>query len=122
MKPTRADLILGGSVCLLAALLALALWLFSPRGMTAVIRVDNTEIARLDLTEDTELTVNGTHTVVIRDGRVWVESAPCRDQICAKHPPVSREGETIVCLPYALTVTVESEGAALPTPREEVTP
>lgn len=122
MKPTRADLILVGSVCLSAALIALALWLFAPRGMTAVIRVDGAEITRLSLSEDTELTVNGTHTVTIRDGEVWVTSAPCRDRICVEHPPISREGETIVCLPYTLTVTVESESDSPDTPVGEVTP
>lgn len=107
MKPSRADLILAGSVCLLAVLIGLCLWLFVPKGKVAVIRVDGDEVECLDLAEDTEITVNGTHKVIIRDGDVWVESAPCRDRICVKHQPISREGETIVCLPYALTVTVE---------------
>lgn len=122
MKPSRADLILAGSVCLLAVLIGLCLWLFVPKGNVAVVCVDGAEVLCLDLAEDTEITVNHTHKVVVRNGEVWVESAPCRDQVCVKHPPVSREGETVVCLPYAVTVTVESDRTPLEFLGGEVTP
>ena len=107
MKLKKADLILAGAVLLLAGLLALALWLFAPSGQVAVVRVNGTEIARIDLAEDGRTLVNGTHTVVVESGTLRVESAPCPDLVCVKHLPVSRAGETIVCLPYGLTVTVE---------------
>ncbi len=118
MKLKRADLILAGSVLFLALLIAFLLWLLVPVGKVAVVRVHGAEVVRLDLSEDREITVSGTHRVTVRNGEVWVESAPCRDQICVKHPAISREGETVVCLPYALTVTVEADDAFLP----EVTP
>ncbi len=107
MKLNKADLILAGAVLLLAGLLALALWLFVPTGQVAVVRVNGTEIARVDLGEDGRTLVNGTHTIVVENGAIRVESAPCPDLVCVKHLPVSRAGETIVCLPYGLTVTVE---------------
>ena len=107
MKLKKADLILVGATLLLAGLLALSLWLFVPAGRVAVVSVNRSEIARIDLSEDSRTLVNGTHTVVVEKGTVRVESAPCPDLICVRHLPVSRAGETIVCLPYALTVTVE---------------
>lgn len=107
MKMKRADFILVGSVILLALLLLLGMKCFSPQGQEAVVRVDGVEIMRLDMGEDQTVLVNGTHTVVVKDGAVLVTSAPCRNQICAEHPAIARVGETIVCLPYTLTVTVE---------------
>ena len=107
MKLLKADLILVGAVLLVAVLTLLGMWLFIPEGQVAVVRVNGTEIARMDMAEDGRTLVNETHTVVVENGSVFVESAPCPDLICVKHLPVSRLGETIVCLPYELTVTVE---------------
>ena len=102
-----ADLLLLGGVLAVAGLLALSLWLFVPKGEAAVVRMNGEIIAVLHVEENTTFAVGDTHLVVVHDRQVSVESAPCRDQICVNHPPISRDGETIVCLPYAITVTVE---------------
>ena len=44
--------------------------------------------------------------LVIRDGKAFMESATCPDGVCVSHRPISREGETIVCLPHKVVVTV----------------
>ena len=51
---------------------------------------------------------------VIQDGRVYMESASCPDGICVDHRPIFRDGESIVCLPnrVVVTVTVEADGNA----------
>ena len=46
--------------------------------------------------------------LVIRDGVALVESASCPDGICAAHKPISREGESIVCLPHRVVITVHT--------------
>ena len=46
--------------------------------------------------------------LVIRDGQAYVESATCPDGICAAHKPISREGESIVCLPHRVVITVRT--------------
>ena len=108
MKMKRADFILAGSVLLLAVALFLGIRWFSRGGDVAVVRLDGEEILRLDLSEEKTVTVDETHTIVVKDGAVAVTAAPCPDQICVRHPKIRREGETIVCLPYRLTVTVEA--------------
>ena len=45
--------------------------------------------------------------LVIKDGKAFVETATCRDGICAAHAPISREGESIVCLPHKVVITVK---------------
>jgi hypothetical protein len=35
-----------------------------------------------------------------------MEAADCRDQICVHHIPISGSGESIICLPHKLVVTV----------------
>ena len=42
----------------------------------------------------------------VADGVVRMEAADCRDQICVNHRPVSRGGESIICLPHRLVVEI----------------
>ena len=46
------------------------------------------------------------NVLVIKDGEAFVETATCPDGICAGHKPISREGESIVCLPHKVVITV----------------
>lgn len=46
--------------------------------------------------------------VVIKDGSVYVSDASCKNQVCVKHGPITRSGETIVCLPNRLVVRIEN--------------
>ena len=55
--------------------------------------------------DDGEGNVN---TVVIRGGRASVVDANCPDKLCEGMGSVSKAGETIVCLPHKLVVTVIS--------------
>ena len=44
--------------------------------------------------------------LVIKDGMALIETANCPDKICAAHRPISKDGETIVCLPHRLVIEV----------------
>ncbi len=107
MRFCRRDLYLIGGLMLLAAVVALLLYTLAPQGRVAVVTLDGDEVARLDLGHDNTTVVNGTHTVIVEAGSIRVTDAPCRDRICVHHAPVSRTGETIVCLPHSLVITVE---------------
>ena len=48
--------------------------------------------------------------VEIKDGEVSVTGASCRNQVCVRHSAISRSGESIVCLPNRLIVTIEGGG------------
>ena len=48
------------------------------------------------------------NVLVIRDGVAYVESASCPDGICAEHKPIRRDGESIVCLPNRVVITVDT--------------
>lgn len=45
--------------------------------------------------------------VRISGGKVTVSAASCRNQVCVKHSGISKTGESIVCLPNRLVVTIE---------------
>lgn len=54
------------------------------------------------------ITIDGrvTNTLQLEDGAAKMVSADCPDQICVHHKEVSRQGETIVCLPNRVVVEV----------------
>lgn len=47
--------------------------------------------------------------VVIKDGKVTISEANCRDQVCVKSHAISNNGDIIVCLPHKFTVEIYSK-------------
>ena len=52
--------------------------------------------------------IDESNTLVIKDEMADMIFADCPDQICVKHAPISNVGETIICLPNKVVVTIES--------------
>lgn len=83
---------------------------FKQVGDYAVVSVDGTEVARYPLDKELEtdiITVGGTNTLVIKEGKASVSSASCPDLICVNHREISNVGETIVCLPNKVVISIE---------------
>ena len=82
-----------------------------------VVTVDGVEYGRYPLHTDTAVEIrtgeNGEqrNLLVIQDGKAYVENASCPDGICAGHRPINKTGESIVCLPHKVVVTVKSAEA-----------
>ena len=62
----------------------------------------------VDRTEDILTEGGGLNRLIIRDGKAYIASASCPDGICAAHKPIHRDGESIVCLPNKVVVTVKT--------------
>ena len=55
------------------------------------------------------VTVDGVeYGFAIQDGYVSMPEASCPDQICVHHSRISRNKETIVCLPDKVVITIEN--------------
>ena len=104
----RADLIVIASLLLLALVLYLLIGATRSEGGVVVVRVDGVETERHALTDDGTYPLNGgSNILVIAEGKAWISEADCPDLICVKHAKIHYTGQTIVCLPNRLTVTVE---------------
>ena len=101
---------------LVALLLAGVLWgvltLTKRQGGEAIVTVDGKTVAVLPLSEDTVYVwtapkpEGNTNTVEVANGRVCVKEANCPDGICERSGWIEYAGESIVCLPHKLIVTV----------------
>ena len=109
----KHDLILLAVFILIAAILFLMLnRTDKTEGDYVYITLDNIEYATIPLDKDTVLSIDsdkGKNIVVVSDKEVYVESADCPDQICVDHANIMYEGETIVCLPHRLIITIISK-------------
>ena len=113
----RNDVILIAAILALAALAALILLLTRTDGDRVIVTVKGDVYESYSLTKDIEVDIrtgeNGDqlNRLVIKDGKAHVESATCPDGICAAHKPISHDGESIICLPHKVVITVERDKA-----------
>lgn len=109
-KKTKNDIILIAVLLICAAVGIIYLYVFRGNGDTVKVTLDGETYGVYSLaeniTEDIHSENGGLNRLVIKDGKAYVESATCPDGICVAHPPVFRDGESIVCLPNKVVVTV----------------
>ena len=46
------------------------------------------------------------NTIVIENGQVWIDQADCPDKLCVKQGKISKNGQSIICLPHKLTIGI----------------
>lgn len=112
MQIKRNDILLLGAVLLLA-LLCFAGYYFFPRekGVSVTIKEDGKLIKTLPLEQDIVYTIqtkNKKHTNVlkIKDGSASIIKADCPDKLCVHQKRISKAGETLVCLPHKIIVSI----------------
>ena len=109
-RKSRNDFILITALLLSIAIFGLCLFLFSDNGDTVTVTVDGQLYATFSLKDNISHDIitgkdsNNINRLVIKDGKVSVEYATCPDGICAAHRPISRSGESIVCLPNKVVI------------------
>ena len=105
MKFKKQDMIVITAVLLLA-IGFVGLAFPKHKGNTVNVSLAGNEVFRASLHEHTERRVADQLTVVIENGEVYVKDSICADHICQQHRPISRQSESIVCLPAKIVVSV----------------
>ena len=106
----KRDFIFIGILLALSLILLAVIFLTQNDGDYVIVRVDGKEVARYDLKNDGEYPLNGgTNILKIENGEAWMKEANCPQlsgKKCTAQGKISKEGQTITCLPNKLTVTV----------------
>lgn len=112
----KNDILLATGILLLAAICFLIFSFSMKEGKYALVTVDGEQVYKHSLNEDEETVILGANSssgeqnvLVIKDGKAFVKSANCPDKICVSHRKISKTGETIVCLPHKVVVSVVEE-------------
>ena len=129
----KADLILLAALIVCGIIASVALAHTGADGGEVRLSKGGREIGRYALDEDINILINRTtvemtypagqeiafeeapqdyNIVAIRGGEVSVESADCRSQVCVDHRPISKSGESIICLPHKLVIEIVSPDKA----------
>lgn len=103
----KADIVLLIFIIVFGLSLLFAM-LFIPKtqGTTLVVSINNEEYLRASLYENQTLLLPE-NTVIIKDGKAYVESSHCPDKVCINQGKISKKGETIICLPAKAVLEVE---------------
>lgn len=110
----KNDLLLLGGVLLLA-LICLGGYhlLHRDTGELVEITIDDTIYRTIPLQTDITFDIpsQGKHTnrLEIKDGYANIIDADCPDKLCVHQKKINKNGETLVCLPHKVIVTIHSD-------------
>lgn len=108
----KNDILLAAAVLVTAVVVYLAVYgIGGSEGVTVQVMKDGEVYAEYPLYEDRKVLLDygqqeGMNVLVIENGSAAVTEADCPDKLCVKQRAVSRDGESIVCLPHKLVITV----------------
>lgn len=100
-------------------ILAIAVYLifsffFSSDGDVVNISVDGTLYGTYPLDTDARIEIKNssgqvTNVLIIENDSAHMEEATCPDKLCIKQKTISKDNESIICLPNKVAVTVTSK-------------
>ena len=81
-------------------------------GSYITITVDGKEYGTYSLLEEQTITVGEgeqVNVITIKDGKAYMGSASCPDQLCVNQNEICYDKQSIICLPNKVVITVTSE-------------
>lgn len=105
----RNDIIFIAALLTVVSAVGLFYFFFRGEGDTVDVSLDGKALGSYSLSEDRTVEIKsegGYNILVIKDGEAYVSEASCPDGICSAHKPISRDGESIICLPNKVVVSV----------------
>lgn len=79
-------------------------------GREVVIEEGNEVFGTYPLSEDMTIEVPGilgVSTVVIENGEVYMKNSPCPNKVCINMGKISKTGNTIICIPNRIYITIK---------------
>lgn len=102
----KNDLRLIGLIVLAALVIMGYLYITKDEGIRVVVTVDGKKYGDYDLSDNQTILIQGTNTFQIQDRKVFMTKADCPDKLCVHHKPIFRDGESIICLPNKVVVSI----------------
>ena len=111
-KKYRLDIIIIAAILLVSLSLLLIVTLSKEEGSVVVVEIDGTTVATYPLDKNAEHSLNGgSNVLVIQDGVAYMSYSNCPDHTCEKTGKIRYVGQTIICLPNKIAVTIKGDNA-----------
>ncbi len=111
----RNDWLLFGGAVAVGCLMLLFYWIFAKEGAYAVIMKEGAVTESYPLLKEQEVLIHtpyGINRMRIQGGTAFMIEADCPDKLCVRQKPIAKEGESLICLPHRLVVSVQAGRAA----------
>ncbi len=106
----KKDFVLAAVIAIIAGISALmVMFAQSGAGTSVRVTVDGALYGEYSLSGEQSIFIDsasGYNRLGIENGSAYMAEADCPDKYCMDYKPVSRGGETIICLPHRLVVEV----------------
>lgn len=115
LKKRKKDLIFIFSILIVAVFLLLIQRVYgNAQGEADMVKitVDQKLYGTYDLNKNQTITIqndSGINTIQIQNKEVWMEEADCPDGYCKEQGHISKNKQTIVCLPHKLVVEISDD-------------
>ena len=115
LKKRKKDLIFIFSILIFAVFLLLIQRVYgNAQGEADMVKitVDQKLYGTYDLNKNQTITIQndlGINTIQIQNKDVWMEEADCPDGYCKEQGHISKNKQTIVCLPHKLVVEISDD-------------
>ena len=111
-KKYRLDIIIIAAILVVSLSLLLIVTLSKEEGSVVVVEIDGTTVATYPLDKNAEYSLNGgSNVLVIEDGVAYMNYSNCPDHTCEKTGKIRYVGQTIICLPNKIAVTIKGDNA-----------
>lgn len=103
----KNDFILLG-VILLVAVIGFGIYVYFAQADAGVVTVtvDGAVYGTYSLKKEQKIKIHDSNVLMIQDGHADMIEADCPDQICVNHKTISKNKESIICLPNKVVVEV----------------
>ncbi|MCQ2547972.1 MAG: NusG domain II-containing protein [Clostridia bacterium] len=108
----KADIILLIAIVIIGIASTVLVYSNNSSGSKVIVTVDGETYGTYSLSEDQRIEIRqgaDTNVLIIKDGKAYMESANCKNQICVNHSPISKTKQVITCLPHKVLVTITGE-------------
>ena len=97
------------TVCIvLSLIISFSVWFFCKDkiGSKVIVTQNGEVVYEASLFENKTVKLKG-NTIEIKNGKVAVTWADCKNQICKNHKQISKKGESIICLPNKVIAQIK---------------
>lgn len=105
---TKREIIIVASVLIALLLFVMIMGMVGGKADSVRVIVNGSIVKELKLSEDSEYMYTDEsgfeNLIVIKDGKIFVESANCRDGLCVHQGKKDKAGQSIVCLPHHMVI------------------